>query len=72
MNKIGMSLLKKMRKKAKLPIITKPAAVLKSEPFAVKMFQKEVQATDLYVLAYNDVNERFGGREWLESPRIII
>ena len=71
MNEKGMSLLKIMRKKAKLPIITKPAAALKLEPFAVKLFQKEVDATDLFVLAYQEENERFGGREWLESPRVV-
>jgi predicted nucleotidyltransferase len=71
MNKKGKQVLKNMQKKAKLPIIIKPASAQKLEPFAVQMFQKEVTSTDLYTLAYSSENERYGGREWLESPIVL-
>ena len=71
MNKTGMRILKDMRKRSKLPIITKPASVHKLDSFAANMFFKEVAATDLYTLAFSNENERIGGGEWLESPRII-
>jgi len=71
MNKNGMKLLKKMRKSSKLPVITKPASVLKLNDDAKKMFLKEAACTDLYTIAYPDENERTGGGEWLESPPVI-
>ena len=71
MNKNGMKLLNKMRKTSKLPIITKPASVLKFNDDVIKMFNKEAECTDLYTLAYPNENERIGGGEWLESPRVI-
>jgi predicted nucleotidyltransferase len=71
MNEIGMGILKDMRKKSKLPIITKPASVLKLDSFAIKMFHKETEATDLYSLAYKNENERTGGKEWLQSPIVV-
>ena len=71
MNGKGMKLLRKMQKSCSLPIITKPASVLKFDGFAIDMFNKEAAATDLYVLGYQNEDERYGGREWLQSPSVF-
>ena len=68
MNSTGKNLLAKARKKTKLPIITKPASVYGLNEAAVKLFELEAAATDLYVLAYQNEEERVGGQEWLRSP----
>jgi len=71
MNDTGMNILKQARKKAKLPIITKPAAVSKLCETSKKLFNLESSATDLYTLAYQNKNERTGSSEWRTSPVII-
>ena len=71
MNSTGKILLAKARKKTKLPIVTKPASVFKLNETAVKLFELEAAATDLYVLAYQKEKERSGGQEWRRSPVII-
>ena len=68
MNDAGTKILKAARKKATLPIITKPASVKKLSGRAVELFTKEVRATDFYVLAYPDAGARSGGQEWRISP----
>jgi len=70
-SQVGRDMLKSMRKKAGLPIITKPASVNKLGGRAEKMFRLEVSATDFYNLAYQDVSARKGGSEWRTSPIII-
>jgi len=71
MNTTGMRLLNKARKKAKLPIISKPASVYDMNDTAVKLFESEAAATDLYVLAYRKEEERKGAQEWRLSPIVI-
>ena len=71
MNSTGMKLLRKARKKAKLPVLTKPASVNKLCGSAIKMFDLEAAATDFYVLGYPKKEERGGGQEWRQSPIII-
>jgi len=71
MNEKGMELLGIARKKAKLPIITKPASVYKLNETAIKIFELEASATDFYVLAYPNEAQRVGGQEWRQSPIII-
>jgi len=71
MNAKGMNILKQARKKSKLPIITKPAAVNDLCETSKKLFNSEASATDLYVLAYQNKNEQEGSREWRKSPIII-
>jgi predicted nucleotidyltransferase len=70
-NTTGMKLLNKARKKAKLPIITKPASVYDLDDIAIKLFSLEASATDLYVLAYPKEEERKGGQQWRTSPVVI-
>jgi len=70
-SKVGTDMLSSARKKASLPIITKPASVYKLGGFAEQMFKLEASATDLYSLAYQDVSSRAGGSEWRVSPFIL-
>jgi len=67
----GMGLLKSVNKKKALPVITKPASVKKLSGAALRLFNLEAAATDLYALAYSKEEERIGGREWRQSPVII-
>jgi len=71
MNDTGKKLLREARKKTKLPILTKPASVHKLCDCAIRLFDLESAATDLYVLGYPKKEERFGGREWRQSPIVI-
>ena len=71
MNTMGMKLLSKARKKAKLPIITKPASVYELNNTAIKLFESEAAATDLYVLAFQKEEERKGAQEWRLSPIVV-
>jgi len=70
MNQTGMSLLKAAGKKARLPIITKPASVRRLPERAVSMLNKEAGSTDFYTLAYPDESRRTGGQEWRQTPVI--
>jgi len=71
MNGTGMRLLKKTRDNAGLPIITKPASVSRIRGRVLEGFKKESAATDFYVLAYEEKNERSGGQEWRKTPVVI-
>jgi len=71
MNNKGMKLLGIAQKKARLPIITKPASVYDLDKSAIDLFELEASATDFYVLAYPKESERSGEQEWKRSPVII-
>ncbi len=71
MNKTGMNLLRDIKEKSALPVITKPALADTLDGAARAMFLKESDATDLYVLAYPNLENRAGGREWRISPKIM-
>ena len=68
-NETGRTLLSKMKKKARLPIITKPASYDEIDnKLAVKLFEHEARTTDAYVLGYPFLKERAGGMEFKTSP----
>jgi len=71
MNDKGMRLLKSLRKRTELPVIIKPASVLKLSKAAIRTFQTEAAATDFYSLACTKEEERAGGREWRQSPVVV-
>jgi len=71
MNDNGIRLLKSVRKRTELPVIIKPASVLKLSKAAIRTFHKEAAATDFYSLAYSGEEERAGGREWRQSPVVV-
>ena len=70
MNEIGRQVLSKAKKKAELPIITKPASVQKLSGRAIKLFELESRATDFYMLAFKDASSRYAKSEWRQSPYI--
>jgi hypothetical protein len=70
MNKTGMRLLREIREKSNLPVITKPAAAKSLDSKARAFFNKEANADDFYVLAYPETDNRSGGQEWTISPGI--
>jgi len=72
LNRTGMKLLGEARKKARLPIITKPASARRLPGRAARLFELEAAATDFYVLAYQNEGERSGGQEWRQTPIINL
>jgi len=71
MNAAGRELLNSARKKATLPIITKPASARRLSGRAADLFEKEAAATDFYALAYPGEAARAGGGEWRQTPAVI-
>jgi predicted nucleotidyltransferase len=63
----GREILSRARETAQVPVITKPASVRRLGGRALKLFELEAAATDLYTLAF-DKKVRQGGREWTLSP----
>lgn len=70
MNQRGRALLAEARRRAALPILTKPADVRRLSPEAQAVFRREVLATDLYTLAFPG-DPAPGGAEWRERPRVL-
>ncbi len=70
-NAKGRTLLREMKKKAALPVLTKPADVRRLGEAALSMFQSESRCTDLYVLAYPQLEQAGPGSEWRTDPVIV-
>ena len=70
MNQRGRALLAEARRRAALPILTKPADVRRLSPEAQAVFRREVLATDLYTLAFPG-DPAPSGAEWREGPRVL-
>ncbi|MCI9482730.1 MAG: nucleotidyltransferase family protein [Oscillibacter sp.] len=68
-NAVGRSLLAAMRKKAAIPVLTKPAAVHRLPEDAIRLFELEARAADLYALAYPAPAP--GGGEWRARPVML-
>ena len=66
-NETGRALLGRMRKTARLPVITKPAAIRSLSPDAQRLFETESRAADLYALAYPELTEACGSL-WRQNP----
>ena len=66
-NETGRTLLGRMRKIARLPVITKPAAIRSLSPDAQRLFETESRAADLYALAYPELTEACGSL-WRQNP----
>lgn len=71
----GRQLLPAIKKKASLPLVTRPArhlgALICNSKRAARMWELETLATDLYVLAYPSHGERKGGQDYTH-PMVII
>ncbi len=71
LNNTGRLLLRGIKERASLPVITKPSAAKSLGGPARTMFMKGSDATDLYVLAYPGPENRSGGQEWTTSPYVL-
>ena len=69
-NARGCALLRDMEGKARIPVITKPAAVKELGAECREVFDRSSSAHDLYVLGYSAKEERRGGADWRTSPEI--
>lgn len=70
-NERGRALLADMRRKAALPVLTKPADVRKLSGPARTLFALEARAADLYALAYPDLKAASGGSLWRSGPVMV-
>ena len=70
-NARGCALLRDMEGKARIPVITKPAAVKEVGAECREVFDRSSSAHDLYVLGYSAKEERRGGADWRTSPKIV-
>ena len=66
-NERGRMLLGQMRKRAQLPIITKPAQVRKLDKCVQAQFLREVSCTDLYTLAMPDMRHSVPDSEFTHA-----
>ena len=64
----GAALLKRMRKTAALPVITKSARVRKLDERSQDVFALTSRAHDLYVLGYHDTAQQTGGGDLRATP----
>ena len=71
-NSRGQALLKEIKKNSALPVITKPASVRELDLHALRLFELEARATDLYTLFYPQDGYRRGGQDWQTSPVRIL
>ena len=65
----GRKLLRQMQK-AEVPILTKPADVEKLGKAAADLFREECRMTDLYTLAYTDLQQSTCGSDWRMTPKM--
>ena len=70
-NSRGRALLGEMRKKASLPVVTKPGHVRRLDREARRIFDQEARCTDLYVLAYPDLKQAEPDVEYRTAPVIL-
>ena len=68
MDSKGEALLRRMRKSASLPVITKSAGVLKEDERARTVFELTSRAHDLYVLGFADSAGRRGSADYRYTP----
>lgn len=64
----GRGLLRAMRERAALPVVTKPAQIRALDARARHVFALESAAADLYCLAFAAPEDRRGGALWRVSP----
>ena len=70
-NETGRALLGRMRKTAEVPVLTKPAAVRRLSGEALRLFELEARAADLYTLAYPDLRAAVPDGIWKEGPVLL-
>lgn len=65
-NHRGQALLKQMKQKATLPVLTKPAHARSLDEVGRRLFELEARCTDLYDLCFENIPAP--GREWTTDP----
>lgn len=70
-NDRGRAVLRILRDKSRIPILTKPATVHNLDEKSKKVFVLNSDAHDFYVLGYSAMEERRGNGDWRASPRIL-
>ncbi|HZJ82370.1 MAG TPA: nucleotidyltransferase family protein, partial [Clostridia bacterium] len=71
-NNSSTALLKQLKERSRIPIITKPADYYRhQDPYINAMFQLEVLASDMYCLGFPQAKERIGGQEFTQGIAII-
>ena len=65
-NRRGQELLREMKQKAALPILTKPARARELGEGSRRLFELEARCTDLYGLSLEEIPP--AGLEWTQSP----
>ncbi|MGE4276803.1 MAG: nucleotidyltransferase family protein [Lawsonibacter sp.] len=68
-NERGRELLRQMRDRASLPILTKPAHARELDQTGRRLFELEARCTDLYHLCFESVP--VPGQEWTTGPVIL-
>ena len=68
-NERGRGLLREMKTKATLPVVTKPAHARALSPEGLQVFEQESRCTDLYGLFFQP--PRPGGLEWTTGPVVL-
>ena len=67
----GRALLKEMRKRASVPVLTKPGHAGRLGRAAQSLMALESRYTDLYVLAYPDLSQAMPGGEYTANPAML-
>lgn len=68
-NERGREVLRQMKDRAALPVITKPTHARELDEPGSSLFELEARCTDLYDLCFDKVAQP--GREWLNGPVIL-
>ena len=68
-NHRGRAVLRAMKDRARLPLVTKPAHIAQLSEPAQKLFALEARCTDLYDLCFETVQPP--GREWRTGPVVL-
>ncbi len=70
-NETGRGLLREMKDRAALPILTKPAAAKELPEEARRIFERTAAGHDLYALCSSDPMQRTPGGDWRASPIML-
>lgn len=70
-NRTGTQLLRRLQSAGAYPVITKTAGMAFEHPEAIRMFQVDCRATDVYSLLFPTPENRVAGLDFTTSPIII-
>lgn len=71
MSERGRIVLRQMRGRSALPVITKPAQIKSLDEHARKIFEIECAAADLYCLSFASPEDRRAGSLWRSRPFVL-